>query len=274
MISFAGDGWGAVAALKSLQVKFDVIEICSNDEDVLALIRFSDKKIKSLSLCESELVVCAGYKAFITKKELSKKRFMNVHYSLLPKYRGMHSVVWAILNGESCFGVTVYAMDEYMDNGDILSQFKFDAQGVNSAMIMTKCNELVECHLHDVISKYLNGEIIPYPQDKSCASWVPKRNLQDCVIDFSENIQQIERLFLALVPPYPLPMIKVKNELYEITSFDTRTTEYLTSIGRVVNIDEEGAWIKAADGLLLVKELSLNGQPVDIAKILSIGKRL
>ena len=75
MISFAGDGWGAVAALKSLQVKFGVIEVCSNDHDVLALIRLSerDKKINSLSLSKSELVVCAGYKAFISKKELSQK---------------------------------------------------------------------------------------------------------------------------------------------------------------------------------------------------------
>jgi methionyl-tRNA formyltransferase len=274
MISFAGDGWGAVAALKSLQVKFDVIEVCSDDHDVLALIRFSDKKINSLSLSESELVVCAGYKAFITKKELSKKCFINVHYSLLPKYRGMHSVVWAVLNGENRFGLSVYIMDEYMDNGDILAQFEFCGQGMNSTMIMTKCNELVECHLNDVISKYIDGEITPCVQDKSQATWVPKRNLQDCIIDYSENIQQIERLFLALVTPYPLPMIKINNDLYEITSFDTRKTEYFTSIGRVVNIDEEGAWIKVADGILLVKGLSLNGQPVDIYKTLNIGKRL
>lgn len=275
-IVFAGAGHGGVVALKSLQDKFSIIEVVSTDEDVLKILRKTDKIIHDIASSKLDIVVCAGYANIISKSVLDNKVIINTHPSLLPKYRGRHSLVWAMLNFEKEVGFSIHLMNEYMDDGDILEQFKIKCADRTSQEIMSKFDEYVLHNLGRVVNDFLKGKIKPIKQNRNEATWVCKRNFDDCLIDFAKSNEYIEMLFRALVRPYPLPMIKVKNTYYEITDYGLIKSKYEMHLGRVVNIENGNAFVKINDGILIIKGLIDfdTKKVVDISNLLKIGQRL
>jgi methionyl-tRNA formyltransferase len=272
-ICLAGDGWGALAAFAALKRGFACVQVVTADEDLVACLRPNDERLSALADADADLVVCAGYKPIIPVEFLRKRQHLNVHYSLLPKYRGMHSTVWAILNGEKYCGCTVHLMNEFIDDGPIVAQFCTVTEGKTAAEIMHACNDWVRENLDVVVSDFIAGKINPVAQDKSQATWVPRRNLDDCYIDFNESSVYLERMLRALVPPYPLPRFRYKGVVYEVARARVIHRPYICTNGRIVNIDDEGVWIKVGDGLLLVSEVLCDGKPVPWS-FFRIGARL
>lgn len=273
-VGLAGDGWGARPALRSLQARFSALEVLSGDPEVLALLRPEDRPVGALQDFSAGTVVCAGYQPIVPAAQLRARDFVNIHYALLPRYRGMHSTVWAILNGEPELGLTIHLMNEDIDDGPILGQYRIPYAAQTSAEVMEACHAIVARELGEVVRGYLEGRIQPAPQDKSLATWVPRRNHADCRIDFRQPCEQIARAFKALVRPYPLPMLVSRGVEYEVSQAEIIHRPYLCTEGRVVNVDGEGAWIKIADGLLLVRALEREGQPVAPQEVLTRGQRL
>jgi methionyl-tRNA formyltransferase len=275
-IVFAGSGHGGIVAFKSLQNKFTSIKVVTDDGEIIALFRKTDKLIPSIEESSVSTVVCAGYHSIISKKILKDKLIINTHPSLLPKYRGLHGLVWAMLNFEEELGFTIHLMNRYIDDGDILAQYKVQYAGETSKEIMDKFDKYVEENLGEVVKKFLNKEILPQKNYKDKATWVPKRNLEDCIVDFGWRKIFIEAFFKALVRPYPLPLLKIKNELYEIDGYEFIQVDYYTHLGRVVNIEEEKVYIKTEEGLLIVSRL-IHYDTKKIYKaneILKLGMRL
>lgn len=274
-ICLAGDGWGAIAALKSLQREYASVSVASDDAGVLTLLRDDDLAVQGFQSAAFDLVICAGYRSFVPSSVLQKQRIINIHYSLLPKYRGMHSTVWAILNGEEKLGLTIHMMNENMDDGDIIQQYEIDYTGQNAAEIMIACNEYVELHLGDIVRDFLSGTLMPIPQIRAKATWVAKRNMNDCLIDFNWSCTFMRRFFKALVKPYPIPMIMVKGKMFGVAQADIIDRNYFMTPGRVVNIDVDGVYIKLQDGLLLIKSLiDDSGMSIDPRSMLRLGQRL
>jgi len=141
---------------------------------------------------------------------------------------------------------------------------------------MEMCNDYISKNLALIVSNYLNGKIKPVKQDFSHASWVCKRNYEDCLVDFDWNIAFLRRFFKALVAPYPLPRIKYKNTDYELLHVDLIEQDYYMTNGRVVNIDINGVWIKVNDGFLVIRELLDidSGRKLNPSTIFKIGVRL
>ncbi|WP_345871575.1 formyltransferase family protein [Shewanella algae] len=273
---FAGAGQGGVAALKSLQSSFDSIFVISKDESITSILRPTDKVIEDFTDVDSKVVVCAGYMKIISKEYLACKTFINTHPSLLPKYRGVHSLAWAMLNFEKKLGFTIHLMNENIDDGPILEQFEVEYNNETSRQILQKFENYVENNLGRVVKEYCCGDIIPKVQDKKKATWVVKRNLNDCIIDFKCSIKYIERMFKVLVYPYPLPILKVRGVLYEVLSANFINIDYHTHIGRVVNIENGLIYIKVSDGLLIIEKVREYNCEItlDAADIVKLGERL
>lgn len=253
-IILIGDGWGAKAVLEGLRNFRLPVFIVSSDEEILNLAE--NETTPDLDIYENELLLFAGYKPIVPKKVLESNVCINVHYSLLPQYRGLHSTVWAILNDEEYLGATIHLMDEFIDNGPILYQYKVkNDRESNSRQYMEMFNSHIKDVIGYVLTDFLDGKIIPQKQDKSNASWVGRRNEKDCKIDFSKPIAYQKAFFRALVEPYPLPYFTHKRERYEVTKVDYHPSSVITHIGRILNIDNEGIWVKCADGYLVVQEI-------------------
>lgn len=275
-IIFSGGSHYGVGALQSLQkVTKRIYIIQNNSEEILKLKRPSDVIIKEFDDVECPIVFLGGHSKLITSEQLSKKTYINVHGALLPKYRGMHSTFWAIMNGEKQIGITYHLVDEYMDAGDIIGQFSFEFNGQTVAEINKSIDSLIKEHTGDIVQNYCKGNIEPQKQDIEKATWGCRRNLEDCQIDFNWNNQMIGRFFLALTEPYPRPLLNIRNNYYEILDFDIRRYDFFGAIGRVLNIDQNGAWIKTKEGFLIVKSIReyKTKELRDPRTILTIGYR-
>ncbi|HTN67861.1 MAG TPA: formyltransferase family protein [Dysgonamonadaceae bacterium] len=275
-IIFAGEAHGGVAAFRSLQAVFDSIEVLSDDENILNIMRESDIRIFSFSESQLNVAVCAAYRPLIGSDILAKKTIINTHPSLLPKYRGVHALAWAMLNMEKELGFSIHLMNEYVDDGDILEQFKVKYENQNAQEMLDLFNEYVEGNLGRVVLDYINNKITPVKQNREEATWVTKRNLTDCIIDFDESHKQIEAMFRALSPPYPYPMLKIKDELYEVMNHQLLTRDYKMHNGRVVNIEDDNVYIKILEGLLVTSKLRNyeSKKEYTASKILKRGQRL
>lgn len=266
-----GDGWGAVAVLKGLKNFILPVYVVSNDEDVLAIAeQIADA---DLSLYHDELLLFAGYKPIVPKEVLNTNCCINIHYSLLPQYRGLHSTVWAILNDEPELGGTIHLMNEYIDDGDILYQFRVTNDRIGtSRQYMETFNKIVEENIGDVITRFINGTLTPQPQNKKYASWVGKRNEKDCMLDCTKPIAYQKAFFRALVSPYPLPYIIHKEQKYVVKKVSFHPSSVQTHIGRILNIDNEGIWVKIADGYMVLQELRNEDNEIIPYSIFRIGQ--
>ncbi len=255
-ISFAGEKEVGYRSLISLQNSFDKILISKeSDENVLSLKREQDEIVSDFRTSEAKYVFLAGYPKFITEEELKQKIYINIHGALLPKFRGMHSFFWSVMNGEEYLGLTVHLVDKFMDSGDIIHQFKVKYEGQKMYQVFDDLYRKVENELGFIVLAYINQEIIAQPQDKKEASWGCKRNLMDCLIDFHWENEIIRRFFLALTEPYPLPRICVRKIVYEVVNAKIIDKKYFVDIGRCLNVDNEGVWIKTKEGFLIVDKL-------------------
>lgn len=252
---FAGEKQGGIAALKSLQATFQCIEVLSDDDNILEMMRKSDRRIFSFQEARAPLAVCAAYRPLIGNDILDKITIINTHPSLLPKYRGVHALAWAMINKEKELGFTIHLMNEYVDDGDILEQYRVTYNNQTAREMLQLFNEYAEQNLGRVVKDYIEGNITPVKQDREQATWVTKRNLTDCIIDFNQPHEDIEVMFRTLMPPYPYPMIKAKGKLYEVMNYQLVSRDYTMHVGRIINIEGNNVYIKTKDGFLITNKL-------------------
>lgn len=213
-----------------------------------------------------DLIISSGYRKLIPLELVAENKFLNIHYALFPKYRGMHSIVWAILNGEKEIGITLHAMDARFDSGPIIWQYAISVEKKTSWQLMLECDAIIEKNISKVISKYFSGELKENPQDHSQATYVGKRNLDDCKIDWNTwSAIFFERALKALVPPYPYPFFEYLGEKFQITNARILHSDYIEINGRVVYVNENSILVKINGGLIEIFELankSKDSQPV------------
>jgi len=182
----------------------DVFEIENFKKDGKAL-------LKALGKHDIELIIVADF-GFIVGKELIdeyKNRIINIHFSLLPKYRGANPIQAAIIQGEKETGITYLLMTLGLDEGPILHQIKLDLKGnETSGRLYEILFEKAAQNLSGVIRGYLSKEITAVEQDPKKATFYyspshPKSTYiykEDALVDWSESAEQIERKIRAFNP--------------------------------------------------------------------------
>ncbi len=129
---------------------------------------------------------------------------VNLHPSLLPKYRGRAPVNWAILNGETEFGLTAHFVDEGIDSGDIIAQRRYTLtleEDVGDAL--NKLYPLYSEITREVLDCFSAGKVVGTPQDHTKATTFPRRTPEDGAIDWNKPAKDILNLVRAVAAPYP-----------------------------------------------------------------------
>lgn len=161
------------------------------------------EKFKNL---KSELAIVAAYGKILPKEvlDIPSRGFINVHPSLLPKYRGASPIQYAILNDDKKTGVTIMKIDEEMDHGPILANSLWPiAYGDTYKSLSEKLAELGTEILIKTIPDYISGKIKPVEQDHSQATYTKIIKKEDGKIDWSKSAAETERMARAY---YPWPM--------------------------------------------------------------------
>jgi methionyl-tRNA formyltransferase len=211
-----GIGPSALSALESLAARFHVVgvvrQVAADDEvtrraSALNIPMLSDVSVpgvkQALVRLQPDCVVASSYNRIFPKDALNCSRFINVHYAPLPRYRGRTFINWAIMNGETEFGLTIHVMSPELDAGNILCQKTVKVGPHDTAwQLMSKLNEAQCDVLGDTVMRFLDG-YEGVPQDESAASYACQRVPADGEIDWSRPTDEIYALVRALSPPWP-----------------------------------------------------------------------
>ena len=136
--------------------------------------------------------------------EIPRQGALNMHGSLLPKYRGRVPVNWAIIHGETETGATLHYMPEKPDNGDSVAQQAVPILPDDTArQVFQKVTVAAEIALNDVLPALLAGKAQAVKQDLNKGAYFGGRKAEDGIIDWSQSAQAIHNLVRAVAPPYP-----------------------------------------------------------------------
>ncbi len=178
---------------------------------------------------------------------------LNVHFSLLPKYRGAAPIAHAILNGDSVTGVTVMIMQEELDAGPILMQKKVPIS-INASRgdMEYELSSIGAGLLIETMEKLLDGSVRPEPQDESMVSWAPTISKNDARIIWNENAQRIHNHIRAM-NPWPGAYTFFRNERIRIWSSmpESKDSVHQGTAGTFLGISNNGLRILCAEGSVL-----------------------
>jgi len=185
---------------------------------------------------------------------------LNVHTSLLPKYRGAAPIQWAIANGETETGVTIMKMDAGMDTGPILAQkqtpiFPQD----DSATLHERLAQLGASLLLETIPGYVGGKILPKPQSAD-VSYAPKIKKEDGQIDWTRPAQSILDRLRAFMPwPGAFTFLKTESKPCLLKVWRAEVVEKSGQPGEILSADENGIVIACGKNALRILELQREG---------------
>ena len=136
--------------------------------------------------------------------ELASKGTVAIHYSLLPQRRGGAPLSWALIDGLSSSGITLYYMDEGIDTGDVIAQSSFKITETDTVKdLLDKLLELAPNLLVQNIDAVLDGTAPRVEQEESKSSQTPRRRPEESRIDWSKSDLELYNFIRALSPPYP-----------------------------------------------------------------------
>ena len=165
-----------------------------------------------------DVIVVAAYGKILPKNIIRLPRYgcINVHASLLPRYRGAAPINWAIINGEKETGITIMQMDEGLDTGSILLQKGIEITKEDTAgALSNKLSKIGAELLIEGLNAIEKGEIKPIPQDNSMASYAPMLKKEDGQIDWTKGAEDIYNMVRGM-DPWPGAFTYYKGELWKV----------------------------------------------------------
>jgi methionyl-tRNA formyltransferase len=204
--------------------------------------------IDSLKILNPDLSIVMSYGKIISKKiiEIHKIGMLNIHFSLLPKYRGAAPIQWCLINGEKNTGVTIFWINEVLDTGEIFVQKEVGVSLYDNYYTLSEKLVSVGCELlKDTVFKILSGKIIKFPQVGE-PSYAPLIKKELGKIDWSKTAFEIHNLIRALVYwPKAYTSVKIDNKLINLKIIESYLVENkflcdTSTVGEVVRLDESG----------------------------------
>lgn len=226
-VLFLGNHTVGVRTLKVLSAHVNVVGVVAHPEDPedgncyesvwevanemgLPTIRAQSRSSDFIQFVESlsvDLIWITDYKYILPPSVISLPRIgsINLHPSLLPKYRGRAPINWAIINGEDKFGLTAHWVDTGMDTGDIIEQHSYTlSQHEDISDALQKLYPLYEKITASIVLNLLsNRHLGSTCQDHSQSTSYPRRTPQDGLIEWNRPAIEIWNLVRAVAPPYP-----------------------------------------------------------------------
>lgn len=215
---------------------------------------------------DADLFVVVAYGEIIKQHllDMPKKACINLHVSLLPKYRGAAPIQRAIINGEKETGITIIHMVKKMDAGDMIAQVSLPI-GPNTTfgeLEQWLCNLGAETLLKTV-KEFEDGTPQRHVQDESLVTLAPKIELEDCQIDWKKPAETIHNLVRGVNPhPGAWCMIKIKDQIKRLKVITTRVSpENLAGDpGTILACSKEGVIVNCGTGTLILVQVQLEGK--------------
>jgi len=234
---------------------------------------------------EPDLAIIAAYGKIIPKTilDIPKHGFINIHASLLPKYRGASPIQYAILNGDKETGITIMKVDEEMDHGPLLGKSEIRISKFETYENLSQKLAILGAKLlTKIIPDYIDGKIKLVEQDHSKATFAKIIKKEDGKIDWSKSAEEIEMMTRAYYPwPTAYTYLKSQNSNLKTTDKNLKLLKIFEAdivnggdkkIGEVFLKNNELA-VQCGENILIIKKLQLEGGKILSAKEFLNGRK-
>lgn len=221
-----------------------------------------EEAVNKLREYNADVFVVAAYGQILSKELLDMPKFgcVNIHASLLPKYRGAAPIQWSIIDGEKVTGVTTQMMAEGIDTGDILDviEVEIDKEETGGSLFdkLTVAGSEV---ILTTLKKLEDGTVTRTPQDHSKSTYAKMLDKKLGNIDFAMSAEEIERLIRGL-NPWPSAYTMYKGKTLKVWKAEVIDTEYEGQLGQLVDKTKKAVVVKTGKGALAITELQLEGK--------------
>ena len=238
---------------------------------------FQPVKIKTPEAVEvlkgygADLFVVAAFGQILSKEILDMPKYgcVNIHASLLPKYRGAAPIQWAILDGEKETGVTIMQMNEGLDTGDMLTKVVVPIEDTDTGeSLFDKLAEAGAKLLIKTIPQIEAGTLKPEPQDDSLSTYAKMIKKEMGLIDWKKEAIVLERLVRGM-NSWPSAYTHFQGKTLKVWETEVETCETEAVPGSVVEVTKNSIKVQTGKDLLVLKQIQLEGKKrMDVAAFL------
>ncbi len=250
---------------RSKALKYTPVKACAIEHgiEVYQPERIRDTEcVEHLKGYQPDIIIVEAFGQIIPKVILDMPKYgcINVHASLLPKYRGAAPIQWAVINGDKVTGVTTMRMDEGLDTGDMILKEEielaedetggslFDRLSTTGATLCVKTMEAIE-----------NGTAVYTPQDSSLATHTAKIHKELGSIDWTKPAKEIECLIRGL-DPWPSAYTRLGDKTLKIWKAKVLDENTKAAPGCLAKVTKNTIWVQTGEGVLSLLEVQLEGK--------------
>lgn len=233
---------------------------------------------QQLKALQADVMVVVAYGLMLPKAVLEAPRLgcLNVHGSLLPRWRGAAPIQRAIWAGDAQTGVTIMQMNEGLDTGDMLHQVYCDIESEDtSASLYHKLAQMAPSALIAVLNGLERGEFKPQSQDDALSSYAEKLSKEEARLNWQLSAQQLERCIRAF-NPWPMSYLLTVDGQNNAQSLKVHRATVLphqdAAPGTILQADKQGIRIATAQGVLNILQLQPAGKKPMSAQDLLNGR--
>jgi len=213
--------------------------------------------LESLRAWQPDILVVVAYGRILPKSilDLAPYGCVNVHYSLLPKYRGAAPAAWTIINGESDAGVSTMKLVEKMDAGAVYLQEAIKLTGSETTgSLQVQLTPIGARLLLETLRRLKDGTLRATEQDENLATLAPILKKEDGIISWRRPAQEIERRVRGF-DPWPGSFTHYAGKLLKVHRVRVIATERRGAPGEIVRADGSGFWVATSAGVLHLEEV-------------------
>ena len=221
-----------------------------------------EENVEYLRKYAADIMVVAAFGQLLPKSILDMPKYgcINVHASLLPKYRGAAPIQWSILNGDAVTGVTIMQMDVGMDTGDMIAKREVEITSEHTGGSLF--DELAEVGAKlcvETMKDIENGTAIRTPQNHDEATHVSMIQKELGCIDWNKSAAEIERYVRGL-NPWPSAYTKLDSKTFKIWKATVLSENSAVTPGQIVKSGKDGLVVQTGEGQLALAEVQLEGK--------------
>lgn len=227
-----------------------------------ARVKKDEEFLKTLREINPDAIVVAAFGQILPKEilELPKYGCVNIHASLLPKYRGAAPIQWAVIDGEKESGITTMMMDVGLDTGDMLDRTVIPlAEDETGGSLFEKLSRAGGPLILKTLEALENGTAVRTKQPEEGATYAGMLDKSLGNIDWTQSAAKIERLIRGL-NPWPSAYTGYKGKTMKLWAADVLEGTFEGAPGEIIKVEKERFLVRTGDGALAVKELQLEGK--------------
>lgn len=234
------------------------------------------ESVERLKQFDADIFVVVAYGKLLSKEILDMPKYgcINVHASLLPKYRGSAPIQWSIIDGEKVTGVTVMQMDEGMDTGDMLFKSAVEIEDNDTAdSLYDKLSDAGASLITDALDAIEAGDIHPVKQDDTCATYAKMLDKSLGHLNYAKTADEIERLVRGLNSwPGTYSFINGKNlKIWDVKVLDEKAND---EPGTVALCENGRLTVNTLDKQLEILTLQIEGKKRMDTKSFLLGYKI